>query len=1038
MNTDIQQLTQRRLKWVEATRENNFEEGIKRLLTELYPDNAHFIYELLQNAEDTGATKVRFILCAEGVDFEHNGNRLFSLSDVDSITSIAVSTKREDPTSIGKFGVGFKAVFAYTITPEIHSGKFHFRIHDLVIPETNGVEQPLMGERETRFIFRFDHPKKSPAQAVQEVKSGLRALGDNTLLFLSHIYKIEYLLPDGSLGSLERIDHEGGYIEIHASHPGGNDSVSHWLRFQKDVEVIDEDGEPNTCRIAIAYKLVEEEDKKNPRSTWKIVPLDHGQVSIYFPAEKETSNLRFHLHAPFASTVARDSVRDCKANNHLRDHLANLVVESFAAVRDQGMMNVGFLAVLPIPDDNLPTFYEPIRKAIVQAFQNEPLTPTRSGVHARKGELYRGPAKIADVLNDDDLSLLIKQGPPLWTANPPLQNQREDRFLKSLVITDWGWIELVKKINRLDEEERKRVENWIAQKDDAWLMRFYALLGEACGMHHQRVDVSGLRMVRVETDHGTEHVISKKAFFRPDGETTLSSGISFVKATVYSTGRSEDQKKFAKSFLEGIGVRPFDEKAVIELKLAYYKTPPVPVEDGHYRDLEQFISFWKKNPNEIGLFSDHTFLLGVSQDNKQCWENPAQLCLDTPYLETGLTGLAMIHGKDMVWDGYHKKLSPSQLDDFKDFLKAVGVLHQLVVSECSTFNNPKSKELRQDRRHTRRSDSGIDHDYSIQDLDKYLSANSVVASRLIWDALICAGAECAKASFRPNQQYPTREAVSQLIHQLRGHAWIPDKSGEFRKPCDMTKDDLHTDFPYNDRNGLLTAIGFSENARKRGEDYYALNQDAQKMGFASADEADKMAKFAKLLKENGKSPDEIISQFKVNIKKEKPAFPTRAVSNPERRQERVSEQLNDATEKEYEERDRSVRTSRGTIDPDVWLRNQYTNVDNQMVCQICKEEMPFRKRNGEYYFEKVEALSKDFTKEHEAQFLALCPLCAAMYKEFVKCNKDAMIKFKKDLMISEETEVPLDLGERKTSVRFVKPHLDDIKTILGDKNEVAR
>ncbi|MBU1207326.1 MAG: hypothetical protein KKH04_10435 [Proteobacteria bacterium] len=33
----------------------------------------------------------------------------------------------------------------------------------------------------------------------------------------------------------------------------------------------------------------------------------------------------------------------------------------------------------------------------------------------------------------------------------------------------------------------------------------------------------------------------------------------------------------------------------------------------------------------------------------------------------------------------------------------------------------------------------------------------------------------------------------------------------------------------------------------------------------------------------------------------------------------------------------------------------------------------------------VEALSRDhFTKEHEAQFLALCPLCAAMFKEFVK------------------------------------------------------
>ena len=191
MSLDIERLSLRRRKWVEANRENNFEDGIKRLLTELYPDNAHFIYELLQNAEDTGATEVRFRLYSEGIDFEHNGNRLFSLADVDAITSIGFSTKCNDPTSIGKFGIGFKAVFSYTETPEIHSGDYHFRIRDLVVPETNGVNKPRMDERETRFIFPFDHQKKPPKQASAEIEQGLRALGDNTLLFLSHIRTIE-------------------------------------------------------------------------------------------------------------------------------------------------------------------------------------------------------------------------------------------------------------------------------------------------------------------------------------------------------------------------------------------------------------------------------------------------------------------------------------------------------------------------------------------------------------------------------------------------------------------------------------------------------------------------------------------------------------------------------------------------------------------------------------------------------------------------------------------------------------------------------
>ena len=71
--------------------------------------------------------------------------------------------------------------------------------------------------------------------------------------------------------------------------------------------------------------------------------------------------------------------------------------------------------------------------------------------------------------------------------------------------------------------------------------------------------------------------------------------------------------------------------------------------------------------------------------------------------------------------------------------------------------------------------------------------------------------------------------------------------------------------------------------------------------------------------------------------------------------------------------------------------------------------MPFRKRNGEYYFEAVEAFSiyHFVKKKHEAQFLALCPLCVAMYNEFVKHDEGAMESLKNMLMNSEDAEVSL-------------------------------
>jgi len=66
----------------------------RRLLEKLYPDKAHFIYELIQNAEDAGATKVEFYLKDSELLLIHNGTKLFDLSHIESITNIGDSTKK--------------------------------------------------------------------------------------------------------------------------------------------------------------------------------------------------------------------------------------------------------------------------------------------------------------------------------------------------------------------------------------------------------------------------------------------------------------------------------------------------------------------------------------------------------------------------------------------------------------------------------------------------------------------------------------------------------------------------------------------------------------------------------------------------------------------------------------------------------------------------------------------------------------------------------------------------------------------------------
>src|SRR5205814_9302559 len=108
-------------------------EGTRHLdfLQRLYADRTHFIFELLQNAEDAHATQVTFVLDRHQLVVHHDG-RPFNEDDVRGICGVSASTKDAELTAIGQFGIGFKSVYAYTTMQELHSGDEHFRIRHSV------------------------------------------------------------------------------------------------------------------------------------------------------------------------------------------------------------------------------------------------------------------------------------------------------------------------------------------------------------------------------------------------------------------------------------------------------------------------------------------------------------------------------------------------------------------------------------------------------------------------------------------------------------------------------------------------------------------------------------------------------------------------------------------------------------------------------------------------------------------------------------------------------------------------------------------
>ena len=85
-----------------------------------HSDPAHFIPELIQNADDQNAKEVFFSFDTinSSIGFSHNGKN-FSKQDIKDIVSIGFSKKSEKINKIGKFGTGFKSVYKVTDKPEI-------------------------------------------------------------------------------------------------------------------------------------------------------------------------------------------------------------------------------------------------------------------------------------------------------------------------------------------------------------------------------------------------------------------------------------------------------------------------------------------------------------------------------------------------------------------------------------------------------------------------------------------------------------------------------------------------------------------------------------------------------------------------------------------------------------------------------------------------------------------------------------------------------------------------------------------------------
>lgn len=169
---------------------------------------AHFIYELLKNADEVQATSARFVLDPTSLIFAYNGKCGFSISDVHTESQDIINKKigsinfltlaehfQKSPSSLGKFG--FRSVFAYTSTPQIYDPYYRFQIDNYIVPHWLEKDHPNRKVRETLISLPLDCLPRFDLNASHEILVKLQSLS-YPLLFLSHLTELRYQWIGGS------------------------------------------------------------------------------------------------------------------------------------------------------------------------------------------------------------------------------------------------------------------------------------------------------------------------------------------------------------------------------------------------------------------------------------------------------------------------------------------------------------------------------------------------------------------------------------------------------------------------------------------------------------------------------------------------------------------------------------------------------------------------------------------------------------------------------------------------------------------------
>lgn len=1044
-------------------RDGMLRRSLERII-QLYTDKSHFVYELLQNAEDSGASGIRFVQYPDRLEVMHDGHA-FTTENLQGLCDIGQSDKVNNLNQIGEFGVGFKSVFGICDKVRLYSRPrpkeisdncqpFAIEIQDFTRPvDIASVDIPA--GYTTLFVFPYSvgftfSGFKSIKLLNEALTKRLKNLGVTTLLFMHSLSLIEYEVKiPGEYASgqymldEERINDHCTEVSAIESEDKKTDESLSFIKFSMPIAA----GVSNRT-IDIAFTVVKD---KNGRSSFQ--KAKNPYISVYFPTETE-SKLGFIVQGPFRTTPNRSSVpADDDENIALAEKMAQLLRRSILELRDMGRLDLSLLKILPLDEDDFWNYslFMPLYEETENLFSSEAILPTNDGktyIDAQHALITRSK-ELIDIFPNELITELYADGKEHVWLPFTLTETGPYKDVLSYLRRQIG-IEVVE-----PEDLRSHFnENtqFIRHRKNEWLIRLYKFYETVPNIFMQRAgNILDAIIIRTASNNVVAPYRRSEGSYIPNvflpSKKLQATDVEIVHPELYEKCRS---------FFEGVLhlKAPNEYEYFVKALQKKYSAQSLDIDPKEHIQDVQIVIRYLQSPeyaDDMRSIVKENFMIRCRQGNKQVWAHPFRQRILFPQSESGIM---------LEW--YYKGISDDIIFVDYDMYQSAGFsfsdIRQLGVSDNILTGLDRTWGEYQSGNPGRQPEWRTSGDFRwklsidrIEDVLNYISKNpaakdSLIKSQVIFRILQENIHRLVGTVWIGGQNVPHKyDEPADIIRILNNEGfnyklmswngrWVYTESKQLVSHRDISKHDLNKSLygKVSLDSNLYDLLGFKKGKIDQYEavvkDYDALPEEKKQSYFE-----------IELQRRYGITPDDLLmtygngqgnGQQAQQSEEEEFEFPTGNIKNWDALRKHAAQILSYASPVKYERVVRSIRVSRPQDDVRAYLMNMYrVNSSYRYACQLCHKP-----------FANVEMcqLERKPDVELDPLNLCLCPSCAQRFRELRNSEYDAQ-RFIEEITSLTERDISGDdyvsVAIRDMDFWFTQTHIAEIVELLRLKKQ---